>query len=72
MTTTMILVVLACVFLAAYLIRREARLRWLRGARSPANVMLNLILKSTALAMGSEFRCCHSQGDLDGSPRGPA
>ena len=53
MTMTMILVALACVFLAAYLIRREARLRWLRGARSPANVMLNLILKSTTLAMGS-------------------
>ena len=53
MTMTAILLVLAGGFLAAYLIRREARLRWLRGTTRSTNWMLNLILKSAALAMGS-------------------
>ena len=49
---TIIVLALAGVFLVGYLIRREARLRWLRGTRTSTNVMLSLILKSTALAMG--------------------
>ena len=53
MTMTVILVVLAGGSLAAYLIRREARLRWLRGTTRSTNWMLNLMLRSTALAMGS-------------------
>ncbi len=53
MTTTVILLVLAGGLLVAYLIRREARLRWLRGTTTPVNWMLNLILRSTAVAMGS-------------------
>ena len=50
---TVILFALAGVFLVAYLIRRRARLNWLRGTTTTTNQMLNLILKSTALAMGS-------------------
>ena len=53
MITTVSLVVLAGAFLLAYLIRREARLRWLRGTTTSTNRILNLILKSTALAMAS-------------------
>ena len=55
MSTTMtgILLALAGVFLVAYLMRRRARLRWLRGSTPPTNPVLSLILKSTALAMGS-------------------
>lgn len=52
MSMTIVLPVLAAVFLVAYLMRREARIRWLRGTGTPAKVILNLILKSTALAMG--------------------
>ena len=52
MSMTIVLPVLAGVFLLAYLMRREARIRWLRGTGTPAKVILNLILKSTALAMG--------------------
>ena len=53
MTTTVILLALAGVLLVAYLIRREMRLRWLRGTRTSTKVMLTLVLWSTALAMGS-------------------
>jgi hypothetical protein len=53
MTTTMFLLVLAGVLLVAYLIRREARLRWLRGKKTSADYVLNLVLRSTALAAGS-------------------
>ena len=53
MSMTMVLPVLAGVFLVAYLMRREARIRWLRGTGTPGKVILSLILKSTALAMGS-------------------
>ena len=55
MSTTMtgILLALAGVFLVAYLMRRRARLRWLRGSTPPTNPVLSLILKSTALAMSS-------------------
>ena len=41
MTTTVILLVLAGGLLVAYLIRREARLRWLRGTTTPVNWILN-------------------------------
>ena len=51
-TTTVILLVLAGVFLVAYLIRRRTRLRWLRGTTPSTKPILNLIFKSTALAMG--------------------
>ena len=50
---TMILSALAGVFLVAYLMRRRARLRWLRGSTPSTNPMLNLIFKSRALATGS-------------------
>ena len=53
MITTVSLVVLAGVFLVAYLIRREARLHWLRGTTTSTSQILNLIFKSTALAMAS-------------------
>ena len=53
MTTTVILLALAGVLLVAYLIRREMRLRWLRGTRTSTKVMLTLVLWATALAMGS-------------------
>ena len=53
MTMTILLPVPAGVFLVAYLMRREARIRWLRGTGTPIKVILNLIFKSTALAMGS-------------------
>ena len=52
MTTTVILLALAGVLLVAYLIRREARIRWLRGTRTSTKVVLTLVLWSTALAMG--------------------
>ncbi len=48
-----VILMLAGVLLVAYLIRRDARLRWLRGTTTSTNLMLNLIFKSTALAMGS-------------------
>ena len=70
---TVILFALAGVFLVAYLIRRRARLNWLRGTTTTTNQMLNLILKSTALANGQhQPRCGRSQSVFDGSPRGPA
>ncbi len=53
MTTTVILLLLAAVFLAAYLIRRRTRIGSVRGATTWTNLMLDLIFKSTALAMGS-------------------
>ena len=53
MTTTVILLALAGVLLVAYLIRCEARLRWLRGTRTSTKVVLALVLWSTAWAMGS-------------------
>ena len=53
MTTTVILLALAGVLLVAYLIRLEARLRWLRGTRTSTKVVLTLALWSTAWAMGS-------------------
>ena len=53
MTMTMVLLVLAGVLLVAYLIRREARLRWLRGTKTSTDYLLNLVLRSTALATGS-------------------
>jgi hypothetical protein len=52
MTTTVILLVLASMFLAAYLIRRRTRIGSVRGTTSGTNLMLDLIFKSTALAMG--------------------
>ena len=51
MTTTVILLALADVLLVAYLIRREARNRWLRGTRTSTKVVWTLVLCSTALAM---------------------
>ena len=53
MTTTVIALVLAGGFLVAYLLRRRARLRWLRGTTTSTNLIPDLIFKSTALAMGS-------------------
>ncbi len=50
---TLILLALAGLFLVAYLIRRRARLRWLRGTATSTNLIPNLIFKWTALAMGS-------------------
>ena len=49
---TVILFVLAGVLLVAYLIRRRARLNWLRGTTTSTSQWLNLFFKSTALAMG--------------------
>ena len=51
-TMTMILLGLAGASLVAYLIRREARLRWLRGTKTSPDYVLNLVLRSTALATG--------------------
>ena len=53
MTTTVIALVLAGGFLVAYLMRRRARLRWLRGTTTSTNLIPDLIFKSTALAMAS-------------------
>ena len=53
MTTTVALVLLTGVMLFAYLLRRRARLNWLRGTVTPGSFMLNLGLKSTAIAMGA-------------------
>ena len=50
---TVILLVLSGLMLVAYLIRREARLRWLRGTQASTEYLLNLVLRSTALATGS-------------------
>lgn len=50
---TVILFVLAGVLLVGYLVRRRARLNWLRGTKTSTNQMLSLIFKSTALAMAS-------------------
>ena len=75
MSTTMtgILLALAGAFLVAYLMRRRARLRWLRGSTPPTNPVLSLILKSTALAMSSvSLGCGHIQGDFNGRPHGDA
>ena len=75
MSTTMtgILLALAGVFLVAYLMRRRARLRWLRGSTPPTNPVLSLILKSTALAMSSvSLGAAIIQGDFNGRPRGDA
>ena len=53
MTTTVALLLLTGVLLFAYLVRRRARLNWLRGTVTPGSYLLNLGLKSTAVAMGA-------------------
>ena len=53
MTTTVVLLLLTAALLFAYLVRRRARLNWLRGTATPGSFLLNLGLKSTAVAMGS-------------------
>ena len=50
---TVIMLVLAGGFLAAYLIRRRTRVSSVRGTTTRTNLLLDLIFKSTALAMGS-------------------
>ena len=72
-TMTMILLVLAGASLVAYLIRREARLRWLRGTKTSPDYVLNLVLRSTALATGGISLGAAVLGVMStGSPHGPA
>lgn len=52
MTTTVALLLFTGGVLFAYLVRRRTRLNWLRGTTTPSRFMLNLGLKSTAIAMG--------------------
>ena len=64
MAMTVVLLVLTGVVLAAYLIRRRARLNWLRGTKTPTSMMLNLSLKSTALATAGVSLGAAALGDI--------